>query len=56
MAPPRQVLALAGHRLPKGYVRRLSKYRYGPGVFKLDWALAGRFPSFTVTVRPNSRK
>jgi phytoene dehydrogenase-like protein len=41
---PRQVLALAGHRLPRGYARRLSRYRYGPGVFKVDWALAGPIP------------
>jgi phytoene dehydrogenase-like protein len=38
---PRQLLALAGHRLPGRYRRALGRYRYGPGVFKLDWALAG---------------
>ena len=41
---PRQVLALAGHRLPTGYSKRLARYRYGPGVFKVDWALAGPIP------------
>jgi phytoene dehydrogenase-like protein len=41
---PRQVLALAGHRLPGGYARRLGKYRYGPGIFKMDWALSGPVP------------
>ncbi len=41
---PRQVITLAGHRLPKGYTRRLSRYRYGPGIFKLDWALSGPVP------------
>ena len=41
---PRQVLAVGGGRLPAGYARRLSKYRYGPGVFKLDWALSGPVP------------
>jgi phytoene dehydrogenase-like protein len=41
---PRQLLALAGDRLPAGYRRRLSAYRYGPGVFKLDLALAGAVP------------
>jgi phytoene dehydrogenase-like protein len=30
--------------LPAGYVRRLRRYRYGPGVFKLDWALDGPIP------------
>jgi phytoene dehydrogenase-like protein len=41
---PRQMLALAGHRLPGRYRRALGRYRYGPGVFKLDWALAGPIP------------
>jgi phytoene dehydrogenase-like protein len=41
---PRQLLKIAGHRLPEGYVRRLARYRYGPGVFKLDWALDGPIP------------
>jgi phytoene dehydrogenase-like protein len=41
---PRQVLAIAGDRLPSGYRRRLSRYRYGPGVFKVDWALDGPVP------------
>jgi phytoene dehydrogenase-like protein len=41
---PRQVLALAGHRLPARYRRQLARYRYGPGVFKVDWALAGPIP------------
>jgi phytoene dehydrogenase-like protein len=41
---PRQVVRLAGHRLPPGYLRRLGRYRYGMGVFKLDWALDGPIP------------
>ena len=36
---PRQVLRLAGSRLPDAYRRRLERYRYGPGVYKLDYAL-----------------
>ena len=39
---PRQVLAIAGDRLPAGYRRQLERFRYGPGVFKVDWALDGR--------------
>ncbi|MEZ7132921.1 phytoene desaturase family protein [Nonomuraea sp. AD125B] len=39
---PRQLLAMAD--LPAGYRRRLERYRYGPGVFKLDWALDGPVP------------
>jgi phytoene dehydrogenase-like protein len=41
---PRHLLRLAGRRLPAGYARRLARYRYGPGVFKLDWALDGPIP------------
>ena len=41
---PRQVLAIAGDRLPARYAKRLGRYRYGPGVFKLDLALDGPIP------------
>jgi phytoene dehydrogenase-like protein len=41
---PRQVLAVAGERLPPRYRARLARYRYGPGVFKLDWALDAPVP------------
>ena len=41
---PRGLLQLAGDRLPERYRRRLERYRYGPGVFKLDWALDGPIP------------
>jgi len=41
---PRQVLGIAGHRLPASYRDRLRRYRYGPGVFKVDWALDGPVP------------
>jgi phytoene dehydrogenase-like protein len=41
---PRQVLDVAGDRLPRRYRRRLERFRYGPGVFKIDWALDGPVP------------
>jgi phytoene dehydrogenase-like protein len=41
---PRQLIELAGRRLPDGYRRRLARYRYGPGVFKVDWALDAPIP------------
>jgi phytoene dehydrogenase-like protein len=41
---PRQLLAIAGDRFPPGYRRQLEKYRYGPGVFKVDWALSEPIP------------
>jgi len=41
---PRQVVAIAGDVLPAGYRRALERFRYGPGVFKVDWALSGPIP------------
>jgi phytoene dehydrogenase-like protein len=41
---PRQLLRIATDRLPPGYRRRLEAWRYGPGVFKLDYALDGPIP------------
>jgi phytoene dehydrogenase-like protein len=41
---PRQVVAVAGDRLPSGYRGQLERYRYGPGAFKVDWALDGPIP------------
>src|SRR4029079_6118109 len=41
---PRPFLAIAGHLLPPAYRRRLEAYRYGMGVFKIDWALDGPIP------------
>jgi phytoene dehydrogenase-like protein len=36
---PRQLLQVGGQRLSDSYKRRLGKYRYGAGVFKVDYAL-----------------
>ncbi|WP_257461982.1 phytoene desaturase family protein [Archangium lipolyticum] len=41
---PAQLVKLAGHRLPPHYVEALKRFRYGPGVFKVDWALSGPIP------------
>jgi len=41
---PRQLLTIAGDRLPSRYRHRLQRWRYGPGVFKLDYALDGPIP------------
>lgn len=41
---PKTLVDVAGAALPDRYVRRLLRYRYGPGVFKLDWALDGPIP------------
>jgi phytoene dehydrogenase-like protein len=41
---PRQLVRIAGNSLPVGYLRQLERFRYGPGVFKVDWALSGPVP------------
>jgi phytoene dehydrogenase-like protein len=41
---PRQVVAIASDRLPHWYRRRLARFRYGAGVFKLDYALDAPMP------------
>jgi len=41
---PRQLLEIAGGRLPRRYRRKLLNYRYGLAAFKVDWALAGSIP------------
>jgi phytoene dehydrogenase-like protein len=41
---PRQLMEIAGELLPAGYCRALSRFRYGPGVFKVDYALDGPVP------------
>jgi phytoene dehydrogenase-like protein len=41
---PRQLLSLAGSRLPEGYREGLRKYRYGAAVFKIDYALDAPIP------------
>ena len=41
---PRQLLSIAGHKFSETYRRQLERYRYGPGVFKVDWALDGPVP------------
>ncbi len=41
---PVQLASIGESVLPSGYLRRLRRYRFGPGVFKLDWALDGPIP------------
>jgi len=41
---PHQLIAIAGDSLPAAYRNRLKKYRYGPGVFKIDYALSEPAP------------
>src|SRR3712207_9121712 len=41
---PRQLLKIAGEHFTGRYRRALERYRYGPGVFKVDFALDGPIP------------
>jgi phytoene dehydrogenase-like protein len=41
---PRQLVALAGSRLSTRHRKALERFRYGPGVCKVDWALSGPVP------------
>ena len=41
---PRQVAQICGDALPEGYRTRLSRFRHGPAVFKVDWALREPIP------------
>jgi phytoene dehydrogenase-like protein len=49
---PHHMLDIAGNRLPDGYKRQVKHYRYGPGVFKMDFALDAPIPW---TVQDNYR-
>lgn len=41
---PANIIRTAGSRLPRQYLRRLERFSYGPGVFKIDWALSAPIP------------
>jgi phytoene dehydrogenase-like protein len=41
---PRQLLRVAGNRLTPEYARKLQRFRYGPGSFKIDYALSEPVP------------
>jgi len=41
---PKQFLHMAGDRVHGLYRWRMQRYRYGPGVFKMDWALSDPVP------------
>jgi len=41
---PRQLLSIADRHLSEGFKRKLKKFRYGPGVFKVDYALNEPIP------------
>ena len=52
---PRQIVRIAGESLPSGFRRKLTRYRYGPGAFKMDWALNAPVPWRSPNVRKRQR-
>ena len=41
---PAQLIEIARDQLPESYKRKLARHRYGPAVFKVDWALEQKIP------------
>ncbi|MEX0609804.1 MAG: NAD(P)/FAD-dependent oxidoreductase [Balneolaceae bacterium] len=41
---PLQISRIAGDKLPSSYKNKLHRFKYGPGVFKMDWALSEPVP------------
>jgi phytoene dehydrogenase-like protein len=41
---PSQMVKIVGDRLPEHYRRQIRRYRHGPGVFKMDFALDSPIP------------
>jgi phytoene dehydrogenase-like protein len=41
---PKQLMKIAGHKFSPLYRHQLTRFRYGPGVFKVDWALDAPIP------------
>lgn len=48
---PRQLVAIAGEKFSSSYIARLNNYRYGMGVFKVDWALDEPVPFANIPTR-----
>jgi phytoene dehydrogenase-like protein len=48
---PKQLLEIAGEKLSSSYKAKLRKYRYGMGIFKIDWALDEPVPFKAVSCR-----
>lgn len=48
---PKQLLEIAGHRFSSIYQWQLKKFRYGMGIFKVDWALDAPIPFMSADAR-----
>lgn len=41
---PKQIIDIAGDKIPQSYTKKLKRYKYGQGVFKIDFALSDPIP------------
>jgi len=41
---PDQLVKIYADKLPSNYCKAVKRYQYGPGIFKIDWALSGPIP------------
>ncbi|MDQ6763566.1 MAG: NAD(P)/FAD-dependent oxidoreductase [Bacteroidota bacterium] len=48
---PQQLLNIAGHKLSSFYRWQLKRFRYGMGVYKIDWALDAQTPFKAIECR-----
>ena len=48
---PKQLIEIAGHKFSSFYKWQLKRYRYGSGVFKIDWALNEPIPFISTECR-----
>ncbi len=48
---PRQLLEIVGDNFPPSYRKRMEQFRYGHGVFKIDWAISEPIPFAAATCR-----
>ncbi len=48
---PKQLLKIAGHKFSSLYTSQLNKFRYGAGIFKIDWALDAPAPFTAIDAR-----
>jgi phytoene dehydrogenase-like protein len=48
---PKPLLSIAGVKFSSLYTSQLKRFRYGPGVFKMDWALAKPIPFTAASAR-----
>src|SRR5260370_33348581 len=51
---PRQLLRIAGSQLPSRYCRRVERFRYGAGAYKIDYPLSAPIPWAALDCSPSA--